>query len=680
MYLHPKSLYKRILYILASSIIYRSSVSSVKLHGRLRKLPLRLRELPVTVCFKLDKPLVPLNNYTTLLFIDLNRDAIMYLDGRPYHGYDRYHKRIVLDDLSREHSVCLDISSTGTMGERLEPPILKSITYLVVDKNMWTLGNRLKYILEIAEAIEDNGVRRELLELIRSILDKVYVGSVDVNTLEAFLDIVEPTMGTFRELVDELRVLTHTSKAELRIAGFRKQPIEASIADVIKELDYRLEELSRKYWKDGCLYAIAHSHIDLVWLWSFRETIDKIARTFLNTLWLLEHYSHVHYIQSSALFYELIKKHYPEIYSRVREYVEKGRWEIVGGMWVESDTILPGLESLIRQFFYGQRFFQEEFGLKPRIVWLPDSFGFNPVLPQIMKSAGLDTFITHKLLWNAYNKFPYNLFRWRGIDGSEVLSIIVHGGYGVDIKPYPILKMWRDYCAKEVYPKTLLIYGFGDGGGGATIDHVEKLLVYSKSPLMPSIEYGCLRDYVNDIWESVGWSKLPVWSGELYLELHRGTYTTNLLVKKLVYSVEKKLRYLETLSSIAYLYGRRYPLKEIDKLWKKLLKHEFHDALPGTCTYTVYKEVYRELNEIGSKVDKMIKDIARYIVSKIGFNGVIVFNPISFSRKTYIELDLPKDSVLVDRDDSIIPIQRSSRKREFIEKLIALLEGGEIQV
>jgi len=598
-----------------------------------------------------------------LLYIDMNRDAIVYLNGKPHYGYDKYHKYIPIDNPCIENVVELKMYTTYTFGEHSEMFKINRIDYIVVLKDLWYLANRLSYLLEVIDLFKDHWLAYELSKLLRESLDLVYVDTITRESLEAIIDLFDPSLGAFYELVDDLKALLRERSEELCKAGLRKPDYDRLLRNSAlarKYLDDNLLRLNEKYWREGSVYIVSHAHIDAAWLWSWIETIGKIARTALNVLYALRDGYDLVFVQSSALYYKWLKEYYPDIYDRVMDAIAKGIWEPVGGMWIESDTILTPLESIIRQFFYGQRFFVENFGMKSRIAWLPDSFGFSPILPQIMKSAGIEYFTTHKLCWNKYNEFPYHIFKWKGLDGTEMVSQLMLLGYGTDVKPSLLKKLWDDFKEKHVFPKPIYVFGYGDGGGGIIPEHVEKIDLYRITPLLPKIETGKLNEYINEIIKRS--EELPVWKGELYLELHRGTYTTNLRIKKLVYEADKLLRHVETLSAIAYSLGYNYPLEEIDRLWHILLLNEFHDILLGSSINSVYRTSYRELGELIERSKKLIEEAIENISKHYQISGILVFNPLPWNVKTYIELKIDEKLAPIDKDGEPLNTQESRDK------------------
>ena len=320
------------------------------------------------------------------------------------------------------------------------------------------------------------------------------------------------------------------------------------------------------------------------------QTREKVARSFATVLKLMDEYPHYRFMSSQPQLYLFLKERYPELYARVKERVRAGRWEPEGGMWVEADCNLTSGESLVRQFLHGKRFFRDEFGVENRILWLPDVFGYSGALPQIMKECGIEYFMTTKLAWNQFNKVPYDTFRWRGIDGSEILThLITTLGVGQDEKksffttyngmlhPDALIGGWKRYQNKDINNDILVSYGYGDGGGGPTRAMLETSdrMEHGVTGL-PRVRQAFSRTYFDELRQRVEHNRrLPLWEGELYFEYHRGTYTSMARNKRSNRNAELHMMDLELLSVLAS--GLLpYPADETDRLWKGMLINQFH--------------------------------------------------------------------------------------------------------
>ena len=335
--------------------------------------------------------------------------------------------------------------------------------------------------------------------------------------------------------------------------------------------------------------AVGHAHIDTAWLWPQAETVRKVARTFANQLDLIARYPGYVFGASAPQHYAWMKASYPELYARVKQAVADGRWELQGGMWVEADCNLTSGESLVRQFLHGKNFFRDEFGQDVDNLWLPDVFGYAAALPQIMAKSGVTTFLTQKISWNQFNEFPFNTFWWQGLDGTRVLTHFPpENTYNSDLKPGSLMQAQERFKEKAVVDETMSLFGIGDGGGGPRADHLERAQRLADLEGCPPVRLGSAREFFANLRTSQ--DQLKTWVGELYLELHRGTLTTQAAVKRANRRLEHRLRELEMLWSAAPL--AQYPIADFDAIWKELLTLQFHDIIPGSSIQVVYRETH----------------------------------------------------------------------------------------
>lgn len=338
------------------------------------------------------------------------------------------------------------------------------------------------------------------------------------------------------------------------------------------------------------LFMIGHSHIDVAWLWPLIETERKCVRTFGTQMALMQQYPEYRFLQSQAHLYWMVKNHYPDLYARIRDAVRSGQWVIEGGMWVEADTNISGGESLIRQFMHGKRFFQDEFGVECHMLWLPDVFGYSGNMPQIMRGCGIEYFATAKIFWN-YNggeTFPHNTFTWEGIDGSTVLVHLMND-YNSRTDPATAIERWSQRVQKDGIATRLVPFGWGDGGGGPTRDHLEYLRRLKNLEGAPKCEIATPIDYFRD-QEARGVPDVR-YVGELYFQAHRGTYTSQARTKRGNRKSELALRDAEMWGVAAQmLRGYAYPMERMDEAWKRVLLNQFHDIIPGSSIHRVYEE------------------------------------------------------------------------------------------
>ncbi len=329
--------------------------------------------------------------------------------------------------------------------------------------------------------------------------------------------------------------------------------------------------------------------------------------------------------QSSAQAYAWLEEDDPDLLERVTQRVREGRWEPVGGSWVEPDSQVTGAEAYVRQLFYGQRFFERQFGIRNTTAWLPDVFGFSGGIPQLFLGAGISKFFTIKVTWSEHNAFPYDLFWWEGLDGSKVLSHTFDNpgaGYNGNITPLDTYGTWKNFRGKRLHDQTLLSFGWGDGGGGPSQDMLENYARIKDYPVLPQLQMGKVEDF----FANLPTEGVPTFTGELYLELHRGTLTTQGLVKKLNRESEHRLAEAEAFSALASLEGASYPHAVLDRNWQSLLLNQFHDILPGSSINEVYQDTHRELRAVVATAIS-IRDTAITTLSGGGEGGTAVANP-----------------------------------------------------
>ncbi len=330
--------------------------------------------------------------------------------------------------------------------------------------------------------------------------------------------------------------------------------------------------------------AVGHAHLDLAWLWPIRESYRKAKRTFANAIYLLEKYPDFRFVAPQPQQLQWVKEQDPQLYKKLKKYIAEGRIEIVGGGWVENDTNVPCGESLARQELYGQKFWQEEFGRYVRLRWLPDTFGYSACIPQLLKLSKQDYFMTIKISWSNRTLFPYNTFRWAGIDGSQVtVHMPPEGNYNSVAGPKALLNAKKGLKKTDPQDRLMLMYGVGDGGGGPSETTVERNIRTANVPYLPKVKFGTAQGY----FEALNPDILPVYQGEMYLEKHRGTYTSQSNNKNFNREFEEKMLSLEMLLASRGLQGEK---EKLDQLWKEALLYQFHDILPGSSIARVYEE------------------------------------------------------------------------------------------
>ena len=400
----------------------------------------------------------------------------------------------------------------------------------------------------------------------------------------------------------------------------------------------------------GSVYAVGHTHIDTAWLWPLRETVRKCGRTFSTACRLMERYPDFHFSCSQPQLYLYTKEHYPDLYRQIRHWVEAGRWETSGAMWVEADCNVSGGEALVRQMLYGIRFFQQEFGTRPRMVWLPDVFGYPSSLPEMMAGCGIKYFYTYKLHWQARNPFPATLFHWRGLDGSEVTATVVNNRWAYNNFPNPdqLLYGWQQYAEKAAYPEVLFPFGYGDGGGGVNEEEMEFLhQAEGQFPGLPAVRTGTAEQYFDAV--IAAHPVLPVWDGELYVETHRGTYTTQSEMKRANRQCELLLRDAEILGTLARATGGDsvFDAATLRAEWQALLLHQFHDILPGSSIGMVYTEALAALADVLAQ-SRQVADVQQAALLPLAADSsraVCLANTLAWPRGDVATVEFPENAV-----------------------------------
>ncbi|KAI8071075.1 glycosyl hydrolases family 38 N-terminal domain-containing protein [Gongronella butleri] len=395
--------------------------------------------------------------------------------------------------------------------------------------------------------------------------------------------------------------------------------------------------------------AVGNCHIDSAWLWPYGETKRKVARSWASQLHLLERYPDYVFTGSQVQQYEWLEELYPTLLDRIKKKEKQGRWEIIGGSWVEHDTNMPSGESLCRQMLLGQRYFEKHFGKRTNVFWLPDSFGYSGQLPQVLKQSGCDYFFTQKLSWNNINKFPLTTFWWTGIDNSSILTHLTPADtYNAEVRPSELQKCIRNHHDLEYSNKSLLVFGHGDGGGGPTPEHLERLQRLKDLDGVPTCKPGTVTNFFKDV-EATS-HKLQSYKGELYLEFHRGTYTTQALVKRGNRQCEVMIRDVEFMATLAKLLANSrkgtyaYPQDDITRLWKLICLNQFHDCLPGSAIGLAFVDVHNYHREVIFESMQLRRDAQDSVLfndssaEKGKHDGIAVFNTLPWPRTEVLTL------------------------------------------
>ena len=459
----------------------------------------------------------------------------------------------------------------GTFDAKVE-----TIDIGIFREDIWHLHLDVRILLGLVEKLEDNSTQR--LRIIRTLNEAA----------NAFKDDKKDALASRKILEKELK--KRATSSELKVA------------------------------------AVGHAHIDTGWLWPVKETVRKCARTFATQLDLIERYPDYVFGASMPQHYQFMKDYYPDIYKRIKTAVKKGQWELQGGMWVEADCNLISGESMVRQLLYGKIFYKKEFGVDVDNLWLPDVFGYSAALPQILKLAEIDYFLTQKISWNQFNEFPFQTFNWRGIDGTEILTHFPpENTYNSELDTKFIMPAQETFKEKDKLNEFMSLFGVGDGGGGPKPENIEMGKRINNLEGAPKVSFDTAKNFFKRLNKNK--SILETWVGELYLELHRGTLTTHGLVKKQNRKLENKLKAVEFLWSNIEL--KNYPSEELDYAWKKLLINQFHDIIPGSSINLVYKNTHKEYNEIHDICDKLIMKSASNLFKRKKESFVLV-NSLSY--------------------------------------------------
>lgn len=543
-------------------------------------------------------------------------EALVYIDQQPYATTDRHHQEFLLAPEhcdGRVHRLELHgwTGSLGLLGQPAGSRVLMGESALVqIDpptRDLLALG---RTALQAANLLDD-------LEPAKT---RLYTA---LDTAFARLDTLEPLAESFYASVPQALQLLRDGVAA---AG---APLEVEVI------------------------AAGHAHIDVAWLWTLGQTRRKVGRTFHTALRQMEQFPRFHFTQSQPQLYEYARQDYPELFDAIRQRVEEGRWEPIGGMWVEADCNLSGHESLVRQLLLGRSYFRRHFGVgaESPVLWLPDVFGYTWSLPQLIKQAGLEYFFTIKIGWNQTNQLPYDSFWWQGLDGTRVLThfsttpdqpwsgqpatpdLRNYATYNAQLSAFGALGSWAKLKHKETQRVMLMSYGYGDGGGGPTREMNENAEVLGAFPSLPRLRQGKVIEFFRRL-EAESGTQLPTWNAELYLEIHRGTYTTQSRSKRNNRKSEFLLHDAEFLAGWAGLLEPEYayPHQLLQRAWELLCLNQFHDIIPGSSIGAVYAESEEQYAEVG-ELRRAVRDGALEVLRARFGGDLLLVNPTGFTRR-----------------------------------------------
>lgn len=533
-------------------------------------------------------------------------EATVFLDGHACGAFDWRHPVLLLPESvhdGEDHTLLLQVFME-------EPRLFVGLTLSIRHEIHWRLYHLMQTVLEVAVCLsEDEVARHALLERL--------------NTAYSMLDLREGWHSQrFHDSAHAAYDYIHTHLTEGLVSNSRPH-----------------------------ITVSGHAHLDVAWQWPYWRTRQKIAHTVANVLNLMERYPDYHYSQSQPQVLQWLKEDVPELYARVKQRVAEGRFEPVGAMWLETDCNLPSGESLVRQILHGTRFLQEEFGMTVQHIWLPDVFGYSAALPQIMRGCNIPVFMTTKISWNQFNRMPCDTFRWRGIDGTEVVthfitapdlhSATTYYTYNGPTRPRDMTGTWINYRQQAINDHLLYLAGWGDGGGGPTEEQLERVQIMEDLPNFPRVRFGRADAFFTELYEHV-WEhpQLPTWVGELYLEYHRGTYTSQARNKQANRRAELYYRETELLNSWASLYGMPSRQEQLNAGWRLILLNQFHDVLPGSSIHAVYEDterLYQQIFSLGQGIrDEALATLQKHIVANE--HDVIALNTLLWERTDPLQI------------------------------------------
>ncbi len=567
-------------------------------------------------------------------------EALVYIDGLPHATCDRYHQEIRLQPQwcdGQEHHLALH----GWTGS-----------------GRWQPGTQLLMH------------RCSVVSIDQPLRDFVALARVAVETARV-LDEQVPARGKLLTVLNDAFTLLDTREP-------LGEAFYASITAATSVLRQGIEHAGVPL--DVDIVATGHAHIDVAWLWPLAQTRQKASRTFHTVQRLMEQFPDYHFTQSQPQLYEFVRQDYPALFEQIQQRVAQGRWEAIGGMWVEADCNISGPESLARQFLLGRSFYAEHFGagVASHVLWLPDVFGYSWAIPQLMQEANIPYFFTIKLSWNQYNRIPYDSFWWQGLDGTRVLthfsptppegSNALGTTYNGLANPYEILHSWEHTNQKDTIGHDertlpmLTAFGYGDGGGGPTREMLENLRIMQEFPALPRVRQASVQEFFQDLEQTAG-DTLPTWNGELYFELHRGTYTSQSRNKRANRKSEFALHDAEFLAVQASLldHDYLYPFADLQTAWQLVCLNQFHDIIPGSSIHEVYVDSQRDYRRI-AQIASAVREQALAVITVHSAGDLLLVNTTSSAREdlAFWSQPLAARQQLRDRGTGeIVPVQRS---------------------
>ena len=566
-------------------------------------------------------------------------ESLLYIEGKPYQGVDTNHQEVFLDS---KH-IGTDVTFTFRLWSGLE-------------------GGG------VPQPQEHKIKQAQLVWLDEKVDDLYYLSLMICQTLDVLSD-VDAQKHELKKCLEQAFQRIDWSK-----------PGSDTHYQSLHQADEYLNTCIDSMDKNNAVTVtgIGHTHIDVAWLWRIKHTREKCARSFSTVMRLMELYPEYQFLQTQPQLYAYIKKDFPELYQQIKEKVQTGQWEADGAMWVEADCNLISGESLTRQILMGRQFLKQEFDKEPEYLWLPDVFGYSWALPQILRKSGIDMFMTTKISWNQYNRMPHDTFHWKGIDGSTVLAhfITTPGGweganeyfytYNGELTPKTVQGSWKAYRDKDVNQNLLISYGYGDGGGGVNRDMLEQRRRIDRIPGLPHLKTGSAGQYFKELKDTVQDTTQYVhtWDGELYLEYHRGTYTSQAYNKKTNREMEYLYRQAEWMSVMAAILQGNVasaPQELLNLGWHMLLTEQFHDIIPGSSIREVYEDSRVTYGQVKQIADQVIDDSVKQMAngSKTGYT---VLNTTSWNQDSYVAIEGESQYQFIQKDGQLCPTQNYDGK------------------
>ena len=545
-------------------------------------------------------------------------------------------------------------------------------------------GRKVKLTFLLWSGLEGGGPKKKLKHTINS----AKIGLLNLKTDELYY--------LLKNLSDTLIIIEDKRiKKELNIIIDNTLDLldNNSISKALNYLKASLKKIKNN--RQETIYITGHSHIDVMWLWRLKHTREKIQRTFSTVIKLMNEYPEFKFIQSQPQLYKFLKEDNKILAKQVENKINNKQWEIEGGMWLEADCNIPSGESLVRQFIHGTNYALKEYGKKCEYLWLPDVFGYSYALPQIMKLCDINTFMTTKISWNQVNSMPNDLFYWKGIDGTKILTYFMNtpnnnvrsvkygkvSNYSAEITPIVVYGAWERFKNKDLSKDLLIAYGYGDGGGGPSRNLIKNAKAIEKIPGLPKIKFAFPSELFKKLHQNVKDKDVPVWDNELYLELHRGTYTTEANSKKTNRKLEYALLENEILASLVSLNGKKYNKKVLDNAWEDLLLCQFHDNLPGSSIKEVYDDTKITYKNIKNNLDELEKENSSYLFNKQK-DTYTLYRYADINNDELISIKEKRNGYFLDEEGNVLDSQKENDKyliktslKPYKPTLIRFIEG-----